>query len=290
MARSLVLGHPLATSYFVLHGLPKLSEPAQTIYSKLLPKRLKRFPQPAEDQAPILAMIPREINIDEESLCSLPWTHELRHDGESVFWLLVWWAIHLRPKPSKSSEPSPPSKIKSAIFQNLIVIELETKLDNRESFLSSLTRKVPWLDPAYQELEPLFLQMAHHLTGDLYWANDQMKEPDFLHEALQRIILNFLMENKTKGFMHLEKDPNPRVVERQVPRHAYKQVTPVTPVTPSRRSHSAMIDDPKAEVGVSLLSSSALVHLTYSCRVRHPKRHVGTEEVGEKIRPDGYLR
>ena len=106
--------------------------------------------------------------------------------------------------------------------------------------------------------------------GDLYWANGQVKEPDFLHEAFQRTILSFLVKNQTNGFMDLEKDPNPREVEHQIRRHAYKQVTPST------RSHSTMTDDPEEEVEVSPLSSPALVHLTYSRRVRHPKGRVGT--------------
>ena len=253
MARSVVAGRPLATSpFFTLFSLPCLSGPAHAIYSKLLPERLERFPQPVADQAANGISIPGKI--DKESLCLLPWTHELRHDAESCFWLLVWWAIHLRPK---SSKPSPPSEIESDIFRDLTTVNPEAKKDRRGHFLDALANQEPWLDPAYRELEPLFLQMARHLMGDLYWADGQMKSPDFLHEALQRIILNFLMKNQTNDFMDLEKDPNPREIEHQIPRHAYKQVTP------SRHSPSTVIDEPEEEVKVSLLSSPALVHLTY---------------------------
>jgi hypothetical protein len=266
MARSVVAGHPLATDrFFSLPGLPCLSDPAHSIYSEHLPNRLEKFPQPEKGQAANLATVPEGIEIEKDALCSLPWTRQLRHDGESVFWLLVWWAIHLRAKPSKNSEPS---KIKGYTFGLLANVDLETKHDGRESFLSSLAEKVPWLDPAYQELEPLFLTMAHYLTRDLYWAKGQMKEPDFLHEALQRIILNFLMENNGRRFMHLKKDPDCRELVPSIPRHAYMQGTP------SKRSR--MTDDPEEEVEVSLLSSPALVHLIYSCRVRHPKGHVRT--------------
>ena len=275
MARSVVGGHPLATCRFLdLRGLPCLSGPAHAIYSKHLPERLERFPQPVDDQAANCVAISGEI--DRDSLCSLPWTHELRHDAESSFWLLVWWAIHLRPKSSESSEssePSPPSEIESFIFNSLTSVNLETKRDRRGAFLDGLANEVPWLDLAYRELEPLFIQMACHLRGDLYWANGQMKNPEYLHEALQRIILNFLMKNQTNGFMHLEKDPNPREVEYQIRLHAYKQVTP------SKRSDRTMISDSEEEVEVSLLSSPALVHLTYSRRVCHPKGHVGTHDL-----------
>ena len=146
-----------------------------------------------------------------------------------------------------------------------------------------IDNRTSWLDPQYQELEPLFLQMAKQLKGDLYWANygdtAKMKDPEFLHEALQRIIFNFLMENKTKPFMKLEKDPNNhREIERQVLPHAERQFTPSKS---TKRSYGSMADEFEAGGGeVSHLSPPALVHTTYSCRGRWrnalgPIRHIG---------------
>src|SRR5258708_24564385 len=222
MARSVVVGHPRPTEES-LRGLPRLSELALQIYSGLLPERLKKFPQPPKDQARRPVILPEEISIDHKSLQSLSWTHELHHDAESVFWLLVWWAIHLRPKSSSS-------KINSNAFIYLTNIDLVAKRDGRLLFLNDLANKLSWLAPEYQVLEPLFQRMASHLTDDLYWAKygstQELKEPEFLHEALQRIIFDFLMENKTEDFMNLEKDTKNREVERQIPRHAEKQVTP----------------------------------------------------------------
>ena len=274
MARAVVQGRPLTTArrYVDLCGLPHLSEPALSIYSKLVRERLDKFPQPVEDQADESIKVPMNISIDEESLQSLQWSHGLQHDAESVFWLLVWWAIHLRPRSSHHS------KINDVKFGILTNIDLVTKFDPRTSFMDVLRNGTSWLDPAYRELEPLFSRMASHLTGDLYWGEyggaTEMREPDFLHEALQRILFDFLMQNKTKPFMKLEKDPRPREVDHQPRRHGEGQVTP------SKRSHSTMgndperIDEPKTECEVSFLSSPALVHTTYSCRVLHPKGHV----------------
>ena len=104
MARSVVEGHPLTddSQCVGLYGLPHLSELSLPIYSKLFPERLNKFPQPLKDQVHHLVIIPEEISINKESLHSPPWSHDLQHDGESVFWLLVWWAIHLRPTSSSS--------------------------------------------------------------------------------------------------------------------------------------------------------------------------------------------
>ena len=241
MARSVVAGHPLTSGapWEWIRGLPLLSPVALPIYSTVLGDRLEKFPQPQENQKWHLVTTTKEK--DKESLRSLPWSHELRHDGESVFWLLVWWAIHLRPKSSSSS------KIRSTIFGSLTNIDLEVGDDPRISFMQALANRISWLDPEYQGLEPLFLQMAEQLTGDLYWAEDsnieEMKDPEFLHEALQRIIFNFIMENKMQSFMRLEKDPlHDREIEEQIRQHADRQFT-----RPSKRSHSIMAGQSESE-------------------------------------------
>lgn len=130
MARAAVAGRPLITDrrYVGFCGLPHLSELALPIYSKGFPERLDKFPQPVEDQADESIKVPRDISIDEESLQSLPWSHGLQHDAESVFWLLVWWAIHLRPR------SAPHSKINDVKFGFLTNIDLVTKVDPRTSF------------------------------------------------------------------------------------------------------------------------------------------------------------
>ena len=88
-----------------------------------------------------------------------------------------------------------------------------------------------------------------------------MKDPEFLHEALQRIIFNFMIENKEKRFMHLEKDLlHDREIKEQIRQHADKQFTP-----PSKRSYSSMAGQSESEGSrVSHLCSPGLVHTTYS--------------------------
>src|SRR5258706_15289257 len=163
MARSVVAGHPITPECW-LRGLPLLSPVALAVYSTDLRDRLQKFPQPQVDQECYSVPIPRGARIDGEGLRSLPWTHKLRHDGESVFWLLVWWAIHLRPRSLSLS------KIDSAMFGFLTDIDLAKGMDRRMAFMQMLANgnRTPWLDPKYQELESLFVQMAWQLTGDLY--------------------------------------------------------------------------------------------------------------------------
>ena len=133
----------------------------------------------------------------------------------------------------------------------------------------------------YQELESLFRQMANRLDGDLYWVEygdpkemKEMKDPEFLHEALQRIIFSFLVEHRTKPFMGLDKHSLRREIEPQHRLHAEGQFST------GKRTHSTVAGESEFEVSrVSHLSSPALMRTTYSCRRRSTQgaflQHVG---------------
>lgn len=78
-------------------------------------------------------------------------------------------------------------------------------------FLNELTPnpRRPWLGPNCQELEPPFRKIAKQIYKELYWvptvSPEYMRDPQFLHEVLQRIVFNFLVEHAESGFMQLEK-------------------------------------------------------------------------------------
>jgi len=56
--------------------------------------------------------------------------------------------------------------------------------------------------------------MSRHLQGDLKFSNDnEKKNPEYIHEVFQRLILNFLVTNSGQLFMDLEKADNPRPVK-----------------------------------------------------------------------------
>jgi len=261
VARSVVAGHPLADEpVFVMYNLPQLSSGALSAYETHLRQRLNTFPQPTTNQSWVTISIPAHVDTSVKGLRELPWTHKLYHDAESVFWLLVWWAIHIRP----TSPPSP--KIDSKTYGYLTSVDLASGRDGRTMFLQDLRRGYSWLDPSYERLEPLFKQMATQLMGELHWAeSEEMKDPEFLHEALQRLIFDFLMRNKEASFMTLEKDLEPREIGNQVRQHAYKQYTPS-----AKRSHSAMEEEPEPEGSkVRHLSSAGLV---YTLTLEEPKR------------------
>ena len=211
MARAAVAQrHLVDLDAFDLVGLPCLSERAHAVYKEILPHRLEQFPQPSEHQDIFSCLHPRKYNYDKHQS---EWCHDLRHDAESAFWLLVWWAVHIQPK----SKDRKRSTIPQSVWGHLTEIDVDNRVDKRHLFLAILLLGDPWLDPAYAGMNDLFRQMAFQIRKDLYWVNKgaerdgfkcpvEMEKPDFLHEALQRLIFNFLIEHEHDAFMKLEID------------------------------------------------------------------------------------
>ena len=182
MARAVRVGGPLGKAghpaWYV--RVPQLSQMAHA-YGKFFPDRLTRF-QPSS------VRYVTEIGND---LTSSPQRHELRHDAESTFWLLLWWVITATPADGDATE------IPSEFWVPLV----GTAEDAR-----SLNIPTTCLDPAYAPLSELLGQLADALEYDLYWATDtHYTHPEFLHEVFQRHILNFIFENMEKEFMNLTK-------------------------------------------------------------------------------------
>ena len=67
--------------------------------------------------------------------------------------------------------------------------------------------------PEYDRLFPFVKNMAKLIREDYHWVKEEKyKHPEYLHDALQRVILNFALENKDAPFMDLQKSPEPRQV------------------------------------------------------------------------------
>jgi hypothetical protein len=78
--------------------VPELSQKAH-VYRDVLPDRLTRFQQSPGRPNRHMVDIGAPPN-------SSPWRHELRHDAESAFWLLVWWVVNATPDGCTSKMPA----------------------------------------------------------------------------------------------------------------------------------------------------------------------------------------
>ncbi|KJA13916.1 hypothetical protein HYPSUDRAFT_49539 [Hypholoma sublateritium FD-334 SS-4] len=188
MARSIRGGRVLGDSDIPLlfKSPPEISETLLTRYGGILPDRVKRFACKTSKHSPDYTENPSGTIA----------RHALRHDAESVFWVLVWWAVCAAPAGKASSE------VHQDLWRNLTGNDRDfrpTRIVESE------------LDPSYDALRNLINPMASYLIHDLHWATETpFNHPEFLHESFQRLILNFLVDNKDEDFMVLPTSGKPR--------------------------------------------------------------------------------
>ncbi|CAG8735121.1 11862_t:CDS:2, partial [Acaulospora colombiana] len=148
-------------------------------YLKHLPSRLEAFPPNQEADKRL-----------HDDMILEKFQHELRYDAESVFWLLLWWAIQAKPEASDSDEDFIPKAIWESLTWG------GEKQDGRRYFIDPFPKKI--LHPSYRPLETLLRAMSLQLAGDL-GLMESRSDPEYLHEAFQRLIFEFLSEHSSKN-------------------------------------------------------------------------------------------
>jgi hypothetical protein len=179
-----------------IYGLPPMPAVALQLrasYESLLNGRLKAFPPNNVEYL----LVP-----EGKKMGSSEFQHLLRYDAESVFWCLLWWCIQARP------DKLPDEELESCVWSNFLSDGHKTRNIN---FI--LTFPMDCLHSSYSQLAELLNDMRRQLQGDLVFSKLKNGEPEYVHEAFQRLILNFLITYKDAPFMDLEKHAYPRRVK-----------------------------------------------------------------------------
>jgi hypothetical protein len=164
------------------------------LQTRYLADRVKAFPKIEPE---LITMI------DVKDMPSDEFQHLLYYDAESTFWLLLWWCILAQPAEG----------ISSSVIAYTLWSAIVAEPDGRDK---NFIKEFPsyCLDPSYSGLVTLLDDMSLHLQGDLNFSKiKERKEPEYMHEAFQRLILNFLVTNEGESFVDLKKDANPRCVK-----------------------------------------------------------------------------
>ncbi len=123
------------------------------------------------------------------------WRHELDHDVESVFWLLLYWAMVAQP------EEHPGGYLDSYTWTGLL-----GDFEARERLVLALSSGNPpknLTHSGYEPLWPLIRDLAAVLVVDRHWLPESSvrKRPDYICEAFQRLILQFIVSKRCEDFM-----------------------------------------------------------------------------------------
>ena len=173
---------PLYNLYYV-PAVPKSPE----CYANAHSKRMDDFPEEIKE-----LIDPCELkNRSQDDR----WRHELDHDVESVFWLLLYWAMVAQP------EGRPEGYIDLPSWAGLV-----GNFDARGRLVWNLTSGDPphsLTHSVYEPLWPLIRSLAAFLMVDRHWLPESgvRKRPDYMCEAFQRLILQFIDSKRSENFM-----------------------------------------------------------------------------------------
>ena len=183
ISRAVEQGKPVPLNRFLMNcplpGIPKSPE----CYTKAHQDRI-------ED-------VPEQVHVLEDPFNETQneWRHELDHDVESVFWLFLYWAIVAQPKGSPGESIDAPtwtSLLGNFEARDLLIFGLASgKLPD------NLTHSV------YKPLSSLISSLAAILVIDRRWLpkSNVRKRPEYICEAFQRLILQFIVSNRNEDFM-----------------------------------------------------------------------------------------
>ncbi|KIM27089.1 hypothetical protein M408DRAFT_24840 [Serendipita vermifera MAFF 305830] len=197
---------------------PRLKATYKEAYKGFTPHRLEKFPKNEQEI----------VYLEKNAKYKRPFRHQLRFDAESVFWVLLWWCIQAKPKGPLNEEPIDPTAWNSLV---------NPKDSRDQNFIRFIEDDI--LHSRYSALFPLLDDMRKHLNIDLEFAKKaDRKKSDYLHEAFQRTILNFLFVNDTEPFMDAEKSENPRVVGQTGKKRGTSAMGTTTSATKTQASRS----------------------------------------------------
>ncbi|KAI0772797.1 hypothetical protein BD413DRAFT_612288 [Trametes elegans] len=126
---------------------------------------------------------------------SVPFYHRWEYDAESVFWTLYSVLIRVIPQGATFSDDA-----QKALWTHWTKLATHTisdsEMDNRQPLLEDDVESfLPVFDPAMHDVAALLLSMARQVTPSYALMSTLPPHDDHLHEALQRLILNYLVEH-----------------------------------------------------------------------------------------------
>ncbi|KAJ8469093.1 hypothetical protein ONZ45_g17007 [Pleurotus djamor] len=223
-ARAIEKGEPLELTYqdgVILSGTFYPSPTAPHIYNEQHEKRSTDFPE-----------IPRAAVTKKfgTAKAGTDWDRTLYHEAESIFWILVYWALHVQPD-GRNDHPLTNSQWE----------QLHGDWEVRDGLVASYAKSPNavrrQLHPTFAPLGDLIHRLACLLKEDYYWVDQGSvrAHAEYVHESFQRLILGFLLENKTADFMNTQASTtfrDPEVATRKA------QLSPTGPTSQSQKKTS----------------------------------------------------
>ena len=220
-------------------------------YAKELPNFAKDFPELLIPRRTIHGGRPRE----ELKYVDIPFAHRPEHDVESVWWTMMSTLVRVHPanRPQEDFVPNALSSLwqhfsEHAIFAN------SSSLDDTRGCIMELNIR-DWLKvfapfPEMEDLAHLLHDSARHVKSEYALWDPAPPHPDHLHEAVQRLILQYLVDHKDQDVKLTGDQTRLRPVNKEVPPPGSKAVKADSRPMMKRKSqsrNSGALDAPKTK-------------------------------------------
>ncbi|PVF93615.1 hypothetical protein CPB86DRAFT_789947 [Serendipita vermifera] len=191
----------LRRGIYELPAIPQVSQNLTEYYKRLFPERLDKF-LPNE---PKIVRILEEIKLEYD-------LYHLRYEAESLFWVLLFWCMTAQPNRQPEWEDTVDKRFCKTLPRSLWWTLIEAHDNRNNTFVLDFSKSC--LHPAYSSFYGLLQEMRQQLILDPEFAENMLKrEPEYLHEVMQRLIINFLVENADEAFMDLERSSKQREID-----------------------------------------------------------------------------
>ena len=274
IARSVSLGKVLIDSDTLLADpMPELSEEAKNLYIKAYGKdRYDTYAEKVPPLSPAVALLASELvkefpdllasrdtihggrppslsrmkDMKAKKVPIVPFAHRPEHDVESVWWTMMSTLVRVQPanRPQEEFVPTSLSLLWQAFSEHAIMADPSPLHDRRSTILAR--RIEEWLSdfapfPELQDVGRLLFAIACQVRCEYALWDPQPPHPDHLHEAVQRLILQYLVDHKDKD-VKLTGDPSRlRPVDKEVPPPDSKAVK-ANGTTPKTRNYTPIME------------------------------------------------
>ncbi|KAI0325368.1 hypothetical protein GY45DRAFT_1438439 [Cubamyces sp. BRFM 1775] len=198
------LREPVGRAVLDCRKMPTLNDQARGLYVKLHGKaRYDRYTDDPKEDTFHRGIRPESLSALEISRIAnrVPFFHHWRYDAESVFWAL--FSILLRVRPHRSVETG---DTRNALRSRWSALQ-DHSIPYGAGFSAHTDSRMPLIDgnpfaffiafpPELQDTAVLLFHMSEQVFPSYAYMCKPPPHDDHLHEALQRLILNYLVEHE----------------------------------------------------------------------------------------------
>ncbi|TBU63616.1 hypothetical protein BD310DRAFT_916793 [Dichomitus squalens] len=139
--------------------------------------------------------------------------HRPEHDVESVYWTMVYALLRAQPAaaPRERYASESSANVWNILLSHRIPAEHSRNVENRGNIINGL--RSAWLelfDPIMHDVALLLWQISQHVRSEYaWWTWEGNFQPDHLHEAVQRLILQYLVNHRDNPIKLDPRRPRP---------------------------------------------------------------------------------